>query len=123
MKEGDAIAYVTSTGGLLWEKWQKEYRAVMDCSTWEEMAAFMKKVAPQNGVGIMAYSLSKRTMNYYTNKKAVDLASRGIRVNAVLPGSTDTGMKQEFEKMGRRQRGAAKRKWYSRSFGYSCRDG
>ena len=99
MKEGDAIAYVTSTGGLLWEKWQKEYRAVMDCSTWEEMAAFMKKVAPQNGVGIMAYSLSKRAMNYYTNKKAVDLASRGIRVNAVLPGSTDTGMKQEFEKM------------------------
>ncbi|OUN10845.1 hypothetical protein B5G38_15685 [Gemmiger sp. An87] len=99
MKEGDAIAYVTSTGGLLWEKWQKEYRAVMDCSTWEEMAAFMKKVAPKNGVGIMAYSLSKRAMNYYTNKKAVDLASRGIRVNAVLPGSTDTGMKQEFEKM------------------------
>lgn len=99
MKEGDAIAYVTSTGRLLWEKWQKEYRAVMDCSTWEEMAAFMKKVAPQNGVGIMAYSLSKRAMNYYTNKKAVDLASRGIRVNAVLPGSTDTGMKQEFEKM------------------------
>lgn len=99
MEAGDAIAYVTSTGGLMWEKWQKEYRAVMDCSTWEEMTAFMKKVAPKNGVGIMAYSLSKRAMNYYTNKKAVELASRGIRVNAVLPGSTDTGMKQEFEKM------------------------
>ena len=99
MEAGDAIAYVTSTGGLMWEKWQKEYRAVMDCSTWEEMTAFMKKVAPKNGVGIMAYSLSKRAMNYYTNKKAVELAPRGIRVNAVLPGSTDTGMKQEFEKM------------------------
>ena len=99
MEAGDAIAYVTSTGGLMWEKWQKEYRAVMDCSTWEEMTAFMKKVAPKNGVGIMAYSLSKRAMNYYTSKKAVELASRGIRVNAVLPGSTDTGMKQEFEKM------------------------
>lgn len=99
MEAGDAVAYVTSTGGLMWEKWQKEYRAVMDCSTWEEMTAFMKKVAPKNGVGIMAYSLSKRAMNYYTNKKAVELASRGIRVNAVLPGSTDTGMKQEFEKM------------------------
>ena len=99
MEAGDAIAYVTSTGGLMWEKWQKEYRAVMDCSTWEEMTAFMKKVAPKNGVGIMAYSLSKRAMNYYTNKKAVELAPRSIRVNAVLPGSTDTGMKQEFEKM------------------------
>ena len=99
MQAGDAIAYVTSTGGLMWEKWQKEYRAVMDCATWEEMTAFMKKVSPKNGVGIMAYSLSKRAMNYYTNKKAVELAPRGIRVNAVLPGSTDTGMKREFEKM------------------------
>lgn len=99
MEAGASIAYVTSTGGLLWEKWQKEYRAVMDCASWEEMNAFIKKVAPKNGVGIMAYSLSKRAMNYYTNKKAMELASRGIRVNAVLPGSTDTGMKQEFEKM------------------------
>ena len=99
MEAGDAIAYVTSTGGLMWEKWQKEYRAVMDCSTWEEMTAFMKKVAPKNGVGILAYSLSQRAMNSYTNNQAVELAPRGIRVNAVLPGSTDTGMKQEFEKM------------------------
>ena len=99
MESGDAIAYVTSTGGLMWEKWQKEYRKAIDCSSWEEMTAFMKKTTPRNGVGIMAYSLSKRAMNYYTNKKAVELAPKGIRVNAVLPGSTDTGMKQEFEKM------------------------
>lgn len=99
MESGDAIAYVTSTGGLMWEKWQKEYRKAIDCSNWEEMTAFMKKTAPRNGVGIMAYSLSKRAMNYYTNKKAVELAPKGIRVNAVLPGSTNTGMKQEFEKM------------------------
>lgn len=52
-----------------------------------------------NGVGIMAYTLSKRAMNYYTTLKAVEYSSRGIRVNAVLPGSTDTGMKAEFEKM------------------------
>ena len=29
----------------------------------------------------------------------IEYGSRGIRVNAVLPGSTDTGMKAEFEKM------------------------
>lgn len=38
-------------------------------------------------------------MNYYTSLKAVELGKRGIRVNALLPGSTDTGMKKEFEKM------------------------
>ena len=51
------------------------------------------------GVGVMAYTLSKRAMNYYTSLKAVELGKRGIRVNALLPGSTDTGMKKEFEKM------------------------
>lgn len=46
---------------------------------------------------MMAYALSKRAMNYYTNKMAVEFGEKGIRGNAVLPGSTDTGMKREFE--------------------------
>ena len=99
MEAGSSIVYVTSTGGLMWEKWQNEYKKIMGCTTWESMVEFMKKTAPNNGVGIMAYSLSKRAMNYYTNLKAIELAGKGIRVNAVLPGSTDTDMKQEFEKM------------------------
>ena len=99
MQSGDSICFVTSTGGLMWEKWQKEYKKIMNCKTWDEMISFMKSVSPKDGVGIMAYSLSKRAMNYYTSLKAVELAKKGIRVNAVLPGSTDTGMKEEFEKM------------------------
>ena len=99
MQQGGSILFVTSTGGLMWEKWQKEYKKVMKCKTWEEMVSFMKKVSSKDGVGIMAYSLSKRALNYYTALKAVELGKSGIRVNAVLPGSTDTGMKAEFEKM------------------------
>lgn len=99
MTNGGSIVYVTSCGGLMWEKWQKEYKKIMDCDTWDEMIAFMKKKSPKDGVGIMAYTLSKRAMNYYTALKAVEYGKLGIRVNAVLPGSTDTGMKQEFEKM------------------------
>ena len=99
MKCGDAICFVTSCGGLMWEKWQKEYKKIMKCQSWDEMVSFMKKVSPKDGVGIMAYSLSKRAMNYYTTLKAVEYGKRGIRVNALLPGSTDTGMKDEFEKM------------------------
>lgn len=99
MDRGGAIVYVTSVGGLMWEKWAREYKKVMSCHTWEEMVAFMKKVSPKDGVGGMSYVLSKRCMNYYASLKAVELGERGIRVNAVLPGSTDTGMKAEFEKM------------------------
>ncbi len=99
MDRGGAIVYVTSCGGLMWEKWKKEYIKVMDCKTWDEMVAFMKKISPKDGVGVMAYTLSKRAMNYYASLKAVEYGARGIRVNAMLPGSTDTGMKAEFEKM------------------------
>ena len=99
MESGASIVYVTSCGGLMWEKWRKEYKKIMDCTTWEEMTSFMKQISPKDGVGIMAYTLSKRAMNYYTSLKAVEYGKRGIRVNAVLPGSTDTGMKAEFEKM------------------------
>lgn len=70
---GGSIAYVTSCGGLMWEKWRKEYVKVMDCKTWDEMVAFMKSVSPKDGVGVMAYTLSKRAMNYYTSLKAVEL--------------------------------------------------
>ena len=60
---GGSIAYVTSCGGLMWQKWRKEYVKVMDCKTWDEMVAFMKSVSPKDGVGVMAYTLSKRAMN------------------------------------------------------------
>lgn len=99
MSAGGAIAYVTSCGGLMWEKWKKEYLKVMKANSWEEMVKFMKKVSPKDGVGVMAYTLSKRAMNYYASLMAIELGKKGIRVNAFLPGSTATGMKKEFEKM------------------------
>lgn len=38
-------------------------------------------------------------MNYYTIQLQAAYAPKGIRVNAVLPGSTDTGLKDEFTAM------------------------
>ena len=38
-------------------------------------------------------------MNYYTIQLQAEYAPKGIRVNAVLPGSTDTGLKDEFTTM------------------------
>lgn len=99
MKQGGAIAYVSSVGGQMWEKYQKEFKKGAEASTYEEVETFMKKVSPKDGYGIMAYTLSKRMMNYFTVLEALALQERGIRVNALLPGSTDTGMKKEFEKM------------------------
>ena len=76
MTSGGSIAYVTSCGGLMWEKWKKEYIKIMKAKTWEEMIKFMKKVSPKDGVGIMAYTLSKRAMNYYSSLMAIELGKK-----------------------------------------------
>lgn len=97
MSSGGSISYVTSCGGLHWEKYYKEFENFTNAKTWEEMIEALHKQANEDTIGMMAYPLSKRAMNYYMAKKALELGNLGIRVNALLPGSTETGMKDEFE--------------------------
>jgi NAD(P)-dependent dehydrogenase (short-subunit alcohol dehydrogenase family) len=38
-------------------------------------------------------------MSQFAAEQALSLGKKGIRVNNVMPGSTDSGMKDEFEKL------------------------
>lgn len=97
MSAGGTIAYVTSTGGLYWDKYAHEFKNFTNAKTWDEMIEALHKQAKETTLGMMAYPLSKRALNYYMAKLAIELGPEKIRVNALLPGSTDTGMKKEFE--------------------------
>lgn len=97
MSAGGTIAYVTSTGGLYWDKYAHEFEKFTNEKTWDEMIEALHKQAKKTTLGMMAYPLSKRALNYYMAKLAIELGPEKIRVNALLPGSTDTGMKKEFE--------------------------
>lgn len=97
MSAGGTIAYVTSTGGLYWDKYAHEFEKFTNAKTWDEMIEALHKQAKETTLGMMAYPLSKRALNYYMAKLAIELGTEKIRVNALLPGSTDTGMKKEFE--------------------------
>ena len=97
MTYGGSISYVTSTGGLYWEKYAHEYENFTKAKTWDEMITALHKQAKENTLGLMAYPLSKRALNYYMSELAIELGPKKIRVSALLPGSTDTGMKEEFE--------------------------
>ena len=97
MSYGGSIAYVTSTGGLYWDKYASEFEKFTNAKTWEEMIDALHQQAKEDTLGMMAYPLSKRAMNYYMARLAIELGPQKIRVNALLPGSTDTGMKKEFE--------------------------
>jgi len=98
IKKGGAIVYVTSTAGLNWKEYKKEQNKVVHAATWEEVEKLVEplaKIAPST----MAYMYAKRCLSQFSCEQAIEFGKLGIRVNNVMPGSTDTGMKDEFEKM------------------------
>jgi NAD(P)-dependent dehydrogenase (short-subunit alcohol dehydrogenase family) len=96
---GGAIAYITSTGGTHWKGYRWEYKKLLDAQGWEAMTAELCKIAPEDGFRPFAYVLSKRCMNAYAASKVVHFAEKGIRINALLPASTNTGMRAEFAEL------------------------
>lgn len=98
MNKGDSIVYCTSTAGLEWKRFRKEQKRVLECTTWKEVVEATSKLA-KTAPSTFAYMYSKRCLSEFACMKAVEFAKKGIRINNVLPASTDTGMKQEFQDM------------------------
>ena len=101
MSEGGSIAFMTSTGGIGWEKEgnKKVYLPVLEAKGWEATVEVLEKSILSQLPVTLGYHFSKLAMNYYVAKLQKEFSSKGIRVNAVLPGSTDTGLKDEFTNM------------------------
>lgn len=98
MYRGGSIVYCTSTAGLEWKRFKKEQNKVVHAKTWEEVEGITKKLA-SSAPATFAYMYSKRCLSQFACEQAVEFAKLGIRINNVLPASTDTGMKQEFQDM------------------------
>ena len=98
MTKGDAIVFVSSTAGLNWKQFKKEQDKVVHANTWEEVEKIVEPLA-KIAIPTFAYMYSKRCLSQFACEQAIELGKLGIRVNNVMPGSTDTGMKDEFEKM------------------------
>jgi len=98
MSRGGSITYVSSTAGLNWEQHMKEQNAVVHAESWEATEKALGKL-PQTAPANFAYIYAKRCVSQFSAEQALELGKLGIRVNNVMPGSTETGMKDEFEKM------------------------
>ncbi|MFF9457162.1 SDR family oxidoreductase [Streptomyces flaveolus] len=99
MGEGGAIVYVTSTGGINWERYQEELEGLIKVSGWDAIVAAIEALGLADQPGPAAYPLSKRVLNLFMAHSATELGGRGIRVNAVLPTSTETGLTSDFVTM------------------------
>lgn len=98
IEEGGAILYVTSAAGLNWEKFIKEEKDLVYANSWEDVQNKIANLAKKSP-STFAYMYSKRCLSYFSSKVASEFGKKKVRVNNVMPGSTDTGMKNEFEEM------------------------
>jgi NAD(P)-dependent dehydrogenase (short-subunit alcohol dehydrogenase family) len=85
LPRGAAIGMISSAAGLAWEAnlpLLKEYLATPDFDS----AAAWIQAHPDKA----DYMWSKQAINAYVASQAYPLLKRGIRINAILPGPTDT---------------------------------
>lgn len=101
MSSGGSIAFITSTAGNGWEKEgnKKIYLSAVQAAGWDGAVAALEQTMLPHLPGTLGYPFSKLAMNYYTIQLQAFYAPKGIRVNSVLPGSTETGLKGEFAAM------------------------
>lgn len=115
MDAGGAIAFITSTGGVGWELDgnKQVYLPVVQADGWDDAVAAVEQSVLAHLPGTLGYPFSKMAMNYYVAQLQATYAARGIRVNAVLPGSTASGLSDEFAQMSGGEESLTKHNGYS----------
>ena len=107
MCEGGSIGFISSTAGLRWERpeWKDSFMDFVAAENWDAVERLIEEKGLTHLAGKLAYAPSKRALNYFAASLATELGPRKIRVNSVLPGSTDTGMTADFvESLGSMER-------------------
>jgi len=93
LPRGSAIGFISSAAGLGWESNLpriKEYLATPD---FDSAAAW---IAANGGADYMS---SKQAICAYVAIQAMPLLARGVRINAICPGPTDTPLAQANKEM------------------------
>src|SRR3954471_14947452 len=88
MPKGSAIGMISSAAGLGWEQNLPRVLEYLDITDFDAATKF----AQDNGIA--DYMWSKLAINAYVARQAMPLLKRGIRINAILPGPTDTPLAQ-----------------------------
>ena len=84
LRRGSAIGFISSAAGMGWEAelpWLREFLAIRDFEEASRWAVANERAH---------YMATKQAINAYVAGEAMGLLSRGIRINATMPGPTDT---------------------------------
>jgi NAD(P)-dependent dehydrogenase (short-subunit alcohol dehydrogenase family) len=93
MPRGSAIGMISSAAGLGWQKNLTKVKEYLDITDFDEAVKW------HEANGRADYMWSKLAINTYVAREAVNFLKKGIRINAILPGPTDTPLAQANAEM------------------------
>ncbi|MFN8034786.1 MAG: SDR family oxidoreductase [Acidimicrobiia bacterium] len=85
---GAAIGFISSAAGLGWESNLPQLKEFLDIADFDAAARWTQEH------GKADYMFSKQAICAYVAREAMSFLKRGIRVNAICPGPTDTPLAQ-----------------------------
>ena len=88
LPRGSAIGMISSAAGLGWENSLDEVKAYLDIADFHEAAQWARDNNKAD------YMWSKKSVCAYVAREAFPLLQKGIRINAILPGPTNTPLAQ-----------------------------
>jgi len=93
LSDGSAIGMISSAAGMGWENSLPELHEYLDITDFDAATAWAQEHNHAD------YMWSKKTINAYVAREASPLLKQGIRINAIMPGPTDTPLAQANKEM------------------------
>ncbi len=93
LPRGSAIGMISSAAGMGWENSLDELKEYLDIADFDEAAKWAQEHNHAD------YMWSKKTINAYVAREAFALLKQGIRINAIMPGPTNTPLAQANKEM------------------------
>jgi NAD(P)-dependent dehydrogenase (short-subunit alcohol dehydrogenase family) len=90
---GAAIGFISSAAGLGWEANLAELQELLATPDFDSAVAWVEKHEKAN------YYWMKQAVCAYVSSQAFPMLKRGIRINAICPGPTDTPLAQANKEM------------------------
>jgi NAD(P)-dependent dehydrogenase (short-subunit alcohol dehydrogenase family) len=93
LPRGATIGMISSAAGMGWENSLPELHEYLDITDFDDAATWAQEHNHAD------YMWSKKTINAYVAREAFGLLKKGIRINAIMPGPTDTPLAQANKDM------------------------
>lgn len=88
---GSSIVIISSTAGNGWQQHLPALREFLSIPDWAGQATWVERNRTEDMMTTSeGYMFSKRAMCAYVASRACELLKQGVRINAILPGPTDT---------------------------------